>query len=142
MSLKLLRAYLTEAVSQVINESEVYVDENGYAHDDEGNSWYVGKGGAGGVYKASTFGRSRYGGGRSSGGAGSYSSQPKPPRASADAAQVAAIQKLAAARPGSNFVMSIKTQVERGGNLSPKQKAVVVQMLQSAGMTAEAALFV
>lgn len=29
---------------------EVYVDENGYAHDDEGNAWYVGEEYAGGTY--------------------------------------------------------------------------------------------
>jgi hypothetical protein len=145
MSLKLLRTYLAEAVTEVLNESEIYVDENGYAYDDEGNRTYVGKAGGTGLYKASQFGN-RYGGTRGGSQGGyhgvpRYTSQPAPPRGAPDGAQKAAVTALAAKMPWNNFVASIKRQLDNGGNLSPKQKAVIVQMLTKAGMTAEAALF-
>jgi hypothetical protein len=48
---------LKEAVERVVKEamlaeSEVYVDDEGMAHDDEGNSWHVGTQYAGGTYRA------------------------------------------------------------------------------------------
>ena len=139
MSLKLLRSYLAEAVRAVLVESEIYVDENGTARDDEGNVWRTRA--APGVYKASDFVR-RYGAPGESHGGRQYSSQPRPPRTTLDASQVAAIGQLYARMPGNNFVASIKSQVDRGGSLSPKQKAVIVQIMRRAGMATEAALFV
>ena len=44
-----LKRIIREEASRLL-EYEVYVDEKGYAHDDEGNSWYVGKGYGGGTY--------------------------------------------------------------------------------------------
>lgn len=125
-----LREFLIEVVKEVLAESEIYVDENGWAHDDEGNRWFVGKGrpGTGATYSASGY-RKQFGGGASSPAGGR---QPLSPE------QRQAIATLVQRVPGNDFLMSISSQAARG--LTAKQKAAIKKFMLRAGMP-EASLF-
>jgi hypothetical protein len=47
--------WLSEAAKEYLTEFEVYVDNDGYAHDDEGNATYVGHKYAGQIMSGSEF---------------------------------------------------------------------------------------
>lgn len=49
MKLDELKKLIKEEIALIL-EYEVYVDDKGYAHDDEGNKWFVGEDYAGGTY--------------------------------------------------------------------------------------------
>lgn len=110
---------------------EVYVDDRGYARDDEGNEAFVGDHWAG-VYS----GRSIPRGLLEAMDRGSRSSYDYPKTRTVNQPQLKALTALAAKKPG-DFVESVKNQVSRGYRLSEKQVAVVVKMLTSAKMIDE-----
>lgn len=108
-------------------ESEVYVDPQGYAHDDEGNVWKTGRGS--GVYSGSEF---------------------HPPDRTYRARrhvdfntqlQLVALEKALKARPGDRFLTDIRRQLEKGHRLSDKQKQVVRQIFYKIRMKPEADYF-
>ena len=104
---------------------EVYVDEFGMAHDDEGNSW-----------PARGYGQGTYG----------RRDAPRPPRqrsprpslpklpSSVDKNKLNAMDALLAKRPGDRFLTSIRDQVARGKALSEKQLKIVRQNLYRSGL--------
>jgi hypothetical protein len=103
---------------------EVFVDDDGMAHDDEGNSWFVGEQHAG-TYPGT--GRLPF---PLSGGGGGWRSRP------VNSAQLKALEALSAKKPG-DFVQSVTSQVARGFKLSDRQIEVVVRMLRTNGLTEE-----
>lgn len=108
--------------------SELYVDERGYAHDDEGNTTFVGRDWAGhypGNRLPSAL-RSQLSNSDDDYGS-SYSYRPR----AVNKNQLEVLTRLEAKKPG-DFVTSVKNQVSRGYALSAKQVAVVVKMLSSA----------
>lgn len=116
--------HMTEAV---LVESEAYVDDEGYAHDDEGNKWFVGKRYAGGTYKPSQLPMPS-GGGKS--------------RAKVDnTKRIEAFVRLPERQVAGSFGKSILSQLKDGRALSDKQKKVVRQMFYRARMRDEADLF-
>lgn len=129
-----LRKLLAEAVGQFLVESEIYVDVNGWARDDEGNSWYVGAGrpGLGQTYSYSAYQRQFGPVPRDTTRAG------RPLKKKLSAEQVAALGRLAEMSPGNNFIASIRSQVKWG--LSEKQILAVRNMMKRLGMP-EANLF-
>jgi len=56
--------FMPEGEPEVLAESEVYVDSEGNARDDEGNSWFVGLRYADGTYHASELPAGHSGGPR------------------------------------------------------------------------------
>lgn len=119
-------------------EYEVYVDEKGYAHNDEGDSWYVGK----------RYGGETYAGTRapwsSRRGRGSYRN-PRPRKTSyvgadANAARIKAVEDAIAIKPN-NFLDSILKQLKGGRGLSSKQNAIVRKILSRNPYNADATLF-
>lgn len=130
-----LRALVRETLGEpALNESEIYVDERGYAHDDEGNTWFVGNKGGGGLYKASSY-IDRFGPPRNS--TSTRRTGPTPASASPGTKEV--LDAILAKKPTDSFVISVKDQVARGRALSPKQKDVVLKILQRMGMADMAA---
>ena len=107
-----------------------YVDSKGYAHDDEGNRWYVNK--PEGHYRPGTIPSSDVGGAR----------RPPipPPRPSEDKAKLTVLDALLAKRPD-RFVQSIRDQVAKGRALSEPQLKVVRQILYKNRMRSEADIF-
>ena len=99
---------------------EVFVDEDGTAHDDEGNSWSVGK-----QYAGTYPGTRRL---PFPAGDGGWRSRP------INSAQLKALEALSAKKPG-DFVRSVTSQVARGFKLSDRQVEVVVRMLRTNGLT-------
>lgn len=116
---------LRRRIRESLVESQVYVDERGYAHDDEGNTWFVGRG-MGGTYKGTSFGRrfGYYG--------GSWTEDPK---------LIAAVDALSVKLPNNNFVASIRSRLLRGSTLSKKQRDVIAKIMRQVGMDNEAQLF-
>jgi hypothetical protein len=110
----------------ILSESEVYVDERGYAHDDEGNTWRV-SGMQPGVYKASQFPYQDR-----------NSPMPKrqrrlnlsPNYSERQKEQLAAIDAVLKKMPNNNFMGSIRRQVEQGVFLSEKQKKAAIGILK------------
>ena len=113
--------------------SEVYVDEKGMAHDDEGNTYYVGK----------QYGGETYGGTRTPWGnrVPSRSRSTTPSRGPVNKAQVDVLEALIAKKGSNSFISSILSQVKGGKALSDAQKKAVRQNLYRAGMRSEADLF-
>jgi hypothetical protein len=116
--------------------SEVYVDDKGMAHDDEGNSYYVGK-----QYGGETYGGTRTPWGRGRGRGRSPAPRRTPSRGPVDKAQVDALEALITKRGQNAFLSSILSQVKGGKTLSDKQKKAVRQNLYRASMRAQADLF-
>lgn len=95
------------------NAYEVYVDENGMAHDDEGNTWRAGPGygqGTYGLHNAPGLPRRR-----------------RPAPSVVDQKKLQALDSLLVKRPGDKFLRSIRDQVARGKRLSDKQLKAVRQ---------------
>lgn len=118
-----------EGKGQVV-ESDVWVDVNGYAHDDEGNVWRVGQ------HNAGHYGRR---GSLPTGGARSTYNHGNN-RSSVNADQTNAIAKALGKRHN-NFLDSVGKQLVAGRTLSMKQKSIVVDILLKMGMASEADLF-
>jgi len=108
-------------------ESEISVDKDGYAHDDEGNpKWFVGKQYAGETYKASNvpFGL------------------PKAGKSKADnTKRIEAFVRLPERQLTGSFGQSILRQLKAGRSLTDPQNKAVRQMLYRARMRDEANLF-
>lgn len=119
-------------------EYEVYVDEDGYAHDDEGNVEFVGK-----EYGPQTYGLHDMPDGVKYP-RGEYSRErlPKPsrPRIEVDQRKVEALQKAIAMR-SNEFLSSILSQVKDGRVLSDAQKKAVRQNFYRLRMKDDADLF-
>ena len=132
-----LKRIIREEASRLL-EYEVYVDEKGYAHDDEGNSWYVGKGYGGGTYAGT---RAPFSGRR---GPRAYR-KPRPRKTTyvgsgANAAKIKAVEDAIAVKPN-NFLNSILKQLKGGRGLSSKQNAIVRKILGRSPYNADATLF-
>ena len=119
---------------------EIYVDKDGYAHDDEGNRWFVGKRYAGrmiGTYRARDVPPPAD---KPSTGKRRFRSKVLTPLAGQDK-RIEAFEKLPAhAREGS-FGKSILSQLRAQRVLSPKQKKAVRQMFYRAKLRDLADLF-
>jgi hypothetical protein len=135
-----------EAAPDDVLEYEVYVDKDGYAHDDEGNREYVGRGRSG-YYGGTSFAASGRGrmSGRSSSGWVDRTKEVPPTKE--EQAMLDALKDEAEATK-SSFMLSIYNQFRdavrdhRGPvALSPKQKAAVVNALEKRGKYDEAKLF-
>lgn len=106
-------------------EYEVYVDDEGYAHNDEGEVEFVGK-----QYAGQTFG---------------LHDMPRGvretrPRVEGDPKQVEALKKAIMIRPN-DFLNSILGQVQQGRTLSEAQKKAIRQNFYRLSMRGEADLF-
>lgn len=122
-----MAALSNQLTAALLNESEVSVDDEGYATDDEGNRWFVGKQYAGGTYRARDL---------PSGG----TTRPAAPKAD-NSRRIEAFQKLPAhAREGS-FGRSILQQLKDGRSLSEAQRKAVRQMFYKARLRDLADLF-
>lgn len=115
-----------------LEESEVYVDEKGYAHDDEGNTWMPSRSIAPGVYRSGEVpGPSSYRGSRR-GGRGvrniipHYSERQK--------RQIDAIDAALSKMPKSSFLQSVRKQVHFGRFLSGKQIKIILEILKKLRM--------
>lgn len=120
-------ATLSNQLATALSESEVYVDENGYARDDEGNMWFVGKSFANGIYHPRSLPPPP-------GPAQGRQSQSRPgTRPKTDnSKRIEAFQKLPAhAREGS-FGRSTLQQLKDGRTLSDAQLKVIRQMFYKA----------
>ncbi len=111
-----------------IDESDVYVDDRGMAHDDEGNSWFVGKSYLG-IHKGSQF-------------RGSMPDQSWRNRTPEEEAMVRAIATAHARDRNNQFLQSMfrltgKTPLR----LSLKQKSVLAKIMKGMGLRDEAKLF-
>lgn len=108
-----------------LTESDIYVNDAGYARDDEGNEWFVGRQYAGGTYK--------------------YSQLPDPPapklRSTDNTARIAAFKSLPERTLNGNFGRSILRHLQAGRSLSEPQRKAVRQMFYRARLRAEADLF-
>ena len=123
-----MRELIERLESRHLRESEVWVDENGWAHDDEGNKWKVGSGAPSGVYKGTTFrsGRSyaayRNQGQGVLGPADKSADRPAPSQAEG---MIARVEKVLKRVPNNSFLTSILDQLKRGRSLSEKQVAAL-----------------
>jgi len=115
---------------EALDESEVWVDVNGYAHDDEGNVWRVGTQHSGHHGKSGSLG----------GGSRRPRSTFRGSKPSQDMAKIAALAK-ALERRHNNFLSSVSQQLTRGRTLSEKQKKIVREILHKLRMKDEAELF-
>lgn len=116
---------------KILLEYEVYVDEDGFAHNDEGESEYVGKEFAGqtfGLHNMPRGVRHPRGG------------RPERPRTEVDQRKVDVLTRAISARENS-FLSSILAQVRDGRVLTDAQKKVVRQNLYRLRMRDEADLF-
>lgn len=117
---------------------EVYVDQNGMAHDDEGNSWPA-NGWEPGTYwgnDARTITNLER---RSSErGYGRRSYRASDPNRSE---QMDALKKAMEKDPANNFLRSLFDQMARGRDLSPKQKDAAKKILIRLGGSISAKLF-
>ena len=113
-----------------LNESEIYVDERGYAHDDEGNTWFVGRGESGGLYKASQYNRRNV-----QRDVSNTDRQTGPVAASVSPGAKEVLDAILTKKPNDSFVISVKDQISRGRALSPKQKDVILRILQRMEMS-------
>jgi len=105
---------------------DIYVDEKGFAHDDEGNVWKVNR--PTGYYRPSQMMPP----------ARQPNWRPSPPRPSpsrGNQAVVDALQKYLERRPNSNFAKSLLQQAQQGRRLSEKQNVVMVKMLAEARLS-------
>ena len=124
---------------QMFLESDVYVDEFGMAHDDEGNSWKVGRMSPG-VYRPKDVPRA------SGGYDWKWADKLREPQKS----KGKVLHKLVWPRPDKltdkdlKFIISVRDQMIRRPNRFPtdKQAPIIVKILKRIGWTAEAALFV
>lgn len=122
-----LRPLIQEARRLV--ESEVSVDDRGYAYDDEGNSWYVGTRYSGHIGKGGSVPGPSYGGG---GGGRSYDRPAKP--------KITVTPELAQMRltilddlesvKSSSFLKSIRKSVVANIELSDAQKNAVDKIIK------------
>lgn len=120
-------------------EYEVYVDESGWAVDDEMNRWYVGPHWGEGTY----FGRDADAIVRSGVRPRSSERPRSRPRAynPRAAEQRAAITRALAYKPKNVFLLSVAQQLADGRVLSAKQREVVRKILIGLGGTESAKLF-
>jgi len=102
------------------------VDDEGYAHDDEGNKWFVGKRYAGGTYKPSQL-------------PSPSTREAKPTTDNAE--RIAAFVGLPPRQVAGDFGQSILSQMKAGRALTEPQKKAVRQMFYRARMRDEADLF-
>jgi len=123
--------FLINEARSYLAEHEISVDEHGYAHDDEGNSWFVGKDWPADLY----HGKEAY---------QLVMMAPKEPApkllSKEQTAQVAALNK-ALGKKHSKFLASIRDQLNKGKKLSPKQLYAVNKNLHGLGLSQDAALF-
>lgn len=124
---------LHESLAGALVEWEASVDDDGYAWDDEGNKWFVGKQYAGGTYG---LGQLPMG--------GEESRWEKRNRKDADSGwnktRMDAIEKAIKSRPD-KFLSSVLKQLGQRGSLSAKQASVVVKILERRGSYDAAKLF-
>jgi hypothetical protein len=133
ISTTVLRQIIKEELIR-LQESEVYVDEHGYAHDDEGNSWYVGRG--------HSTGRASYSGPEARD-AGLYSkagentkpatSVSQSAKQDPDAMEMRAYKSVLNAyleKYDNKFMASLAVHVSKNRILSPKQKAIALKILK------------
>jgi len=109
-----------------------YVDKNGYAHDDEGNRWYVGL--EEGYYRPGSIPSEDVGG---------YSRPPvhHAPTVPAQSPQLKAFDALLAKRPNDTFLKSLRHQLASGRALSDPQKKALRRNFHQYRMETEAVLF-
>lgn len=111
---------LSNRLAQAIVEGEVHVDDEGYAHDDEGNKWFAGKRFAGDTHRMRDV--------------------PMPPDSVASK-RLDAMGKLPAHMRSSGFAASIMRQLKIGGTLTDKQRAAARRMFYQARLRDLAELF-
>lgn len=127
MKLSELKKLINEEVKTLL-EYEYYVDERGYAHDDEGNTWYVG--GGKGTYSLRTmpkhhrpgFGRKRP---RQ---AFPYGTTNELIKAMEEAIESAKGEKT------KDFLMSLLSQYRKKGGLTDKQRAALTKIFKQLGL--------
>lgn len=123
------------ACAVALNESEVYVDERGFAHDDEGNTWFVGKGNRG------TYGGGSFSPGTGSGPVASRHRFSRPKQLRLTGAHTAALDALLRLTPDDRYVRVVSDRLRRGIIPSKLERGRLVKAFRSAGLDAEAALF-
>lgn len=116
----------SNALAAALAESEVYVDDEGYATDDEGNRWFVGKRFAGGTHRPKDLPQP--------------AERPKAPAAD-NAKRIEAFQKLPAVQRDGSFGQSILRQLRDGRALTEPQRKAVRQMFYRARLRDLADLF-
>jgi hypothetical protein len=121
MKISELKKLILEEITQLL-EYEIYVDDQGYAHDDEGNSWHIGRQYSGGTYGLRELPR----GGRPGASRSRRSTMAYPHGTSNELINVIgrAIEEVPSTK-AKEFLSSVLSQYRRKGSLSEKQKAVV-----------------
>lgn len=114
---------------KTVSEWEAYIDDDGYAHDDEGNVEFVGKHHPSGTYGLHDFPRTR----------GEYSPRPRP-SVPVDEKKVDALNRAIGIR-NNEFLSSILSQVKSGRVLTDNQKKIVRQIFYKLRMKEDADLF-
>lgn len=137
MRSKLLKQFIAETLS-TIKESEIYVDEKGYAHDDEGNTWFAGKqrpGFHGSIRKASE---------RFPAKTIDYDDPMFVEKETQKNIQNAKrllfkeiIDELSKSFPEDSFIASLASQVARGKTLSEKQLQILIKIAKSKNVDAK-----
>lgn len=139
---------LDEAFEQAISESEVYVDKDGYAHDDEGNRWFVGNKRAPGTYRSGQVpmpskdrDQDRHGAGKKR-----FRSSVRTPLAGQESSgdkskRVEAFAKLPERQRSGEFAQSILSQIKAGRSLTAPQLKAVRQMFYRSRLRDLAGLF-
>lgn len=120
----------SNTLAAALSESEAHVDDEGYATDDEGNRWFVGKRFAGGTYRPRDL--------------PPPAEPPKPKHAAPatdNAKRIEAFQKLPAAQRDGSFGKSILSQLRDGRSLTEPQRKAVRQMFYRARLRDLADLF-
>ena len=133
-----LKKIISEEVDKFLLESEIWVDKDGYAHDDEGNSWYVGSS------KQGLYNASNYPGPYPDDQKSSYKSDRGYSQSSEEDSrfndQLDALDKLYK-KTGHVYVDSVRDFLRRRGSLSHKQSSAIKKFLYNAEMKQFVQLF-
>jgi hypothetical protein len=115
---------------KILREYEQYVDKDGNVWDDEGN---VTKKGAdfGKRYGGDTYGTNAPWNSRRTGSGSSQKRKTSYVGTDSNASQIAAVEKVLAAKPN-NFLNSILSQLKNGRGLSSRQKSIVKKIVAKA----------
>lgn len=132
MNKETLKQIIIEEVKKLL-EYEYFVDDNGWAHDDEGNKWFVGKGTGQGTFGLRNMPRSHRSG---------FSSSPKKSYASFPSGTTNELIKaismaIESARSEKTklFLESVLGQYKTRGKLSDKQKEVLKRIFSQVGLS-------
>lgn len=126
---------------RVLIEREVWVDDQGYAHDDEGNRWYVGMASGTYSYREVPPPRDDRPGRRPYRPKYNRARTPKKVKMSKEAEAQAKVLEDAIAKRKNKFLSSILSQVQAGRTLSDKQNLAVRRILHKLRMHDESKLF-